>query len=90
MKQKRQHEELQELEQITPEQAKNYKLLGTAFGDSIHQCIFEGLMHRMDFRIKAKYFVVRVLMASEDGKQKLPTGSTKFMVVDFYEEDENP
>jgi hypothetical protein len=74
-----------QLKEISEEQAKKQKLIGTAMGIDIDHCIFEGMKHSKNFKKRAKYYVVKIQINDFNENARLITNSNEMMVVDFYE-----
>lgn len=73
------------LKQITSEEAEKYDELGEAFGVDLDHCIREGKLHCKNFEKRAKYYVIIRHIKSETGEHKFITNQSSMMVVKFYE-----
>jgi len=74
-----------ELKQINPIDAKKYKQLGEAFGINFEHCVSEGMLHCENFKERARYYVIRLALNSENEETKFLTNTNNMVIVEFYE-----
>ncbi len=72
-----------EIKRITKEEAKDYKLLGSAIGENYGFCMYLAHKHCPNFRKR----VVAFRLVRENKESKIMEGITKrkFRVFEFYE-----
>ena len=81
---------MNKLKIITLKEVKELKLrkLGEAWGASLGQCIYEGMLHCKDFDKKAKYYAINKAARFDDKNKKFITNARSIIIVGFYEDAE--